>query len=54
LGSSAICRYRWAIVGGFLKEKLPEVRALLPSCDVVKEPVLEENGWITLILEMVS
>jgi len=52
LGSSAVCRYRWAIVGGFLKEKLPKVRVLLPSCAVVKEPVLEEKGWITLIVEM--
>ena len=52
LGSSAVCRYRWAIVGGFLKEKLPEVRVLLPSCAVVKKPVLEEEGWVTLLLEI--
>jgi ribosomal protein L11 methyltransferase len=52
LGSSAACHYRWAIVGGFLKEKLPEVRVLLPSCAVVKKPVLEEKGWMTLLLEL--
>jgi ribosomal protein L11 methyltransferase len=54
LESPALCHYRWALIGGFLKEKLPEVQALLPSCAVVKEPVLEEKGWITLMLEMVS
>jgi ribosomal protein L11 methyltransferase len=52
LVSSAVCHYRWALVGGFLKEKLPEVRALLPSCAVVKKPVLEERGWVTLLLEI--
>ena len=52
LRSSAICRYRWAIVGGFLKEKLPEVRVLLPSCTKIKFPVLEENGWVTMLLEI--
>ena len=51
LESSTVCRYRWAIVGGFLKEKLPKVRVLLPSCVAVKEPVLEEKGWVTLLLE---
>lgn len=54
LGSSAVCTYRWSIVGGFLKEKLPEVRALLPSCVSLREPVLQENGWITLILDILS
>ncbi len=54
LGNSALCRYRWAIVSGFLKEKLPGVRLLLPSCAMVKKPVLEEKGWVTLMLEMVS
>jgi ribosomal protein L11 methyltransferase len=48
-----LCRYRWAIIGGFLKEKLKEVRDLLPTCAVVKEPVLEEKGWITLVANMV-
>jgi len=52
LRSSAVCRYRWAIVGGFLKEKLPEVRVLLPSCTVVKKPVLLQKGWVTLLLEI--
>ncbi len=47
-----LCNYRWAIIGGFLKEKLARVRKLLPSCAKVKEPVLEEKGWITLIVEM--
>jgi len=50
LRSSDLCRYRWAIVSGFLKEKLPQVRVLLPSCAVVKEPALEEKGWVTLLL----
>lgn len=54
LGSPALCRYRWAIIGGFLKEKLPIVRELLPSCAKVKEPALEEKGWITLILQIDS
>jgi ribosomal protein L11 methyltransferase len=54
LESSTVCHYRWALIGGFLKEKLPQVQALLPSCAVVKKPVLEEKGWITLMLEMVS
>jgi ribosomal protein L11 methyltransferase len=52
LGNPAVCRYRWAIVGGFLQEKLPEVRVLLPSCVMIKEPVLEEKGWVTLLLEI--
>lgn len=52
LRSSAVCRYRWAIVGGFLKEKLPEVRVLLPSCAQIKAPVLEEKGWVTMLLEI--
>jgi len=52
LGSSDLCRYRWAIVSGFLKEKLPQVRVLLPSRVVVKEPPLEEKGWVTLLLEI--
>jgi ribosomal protein L11 methyltransferase len=50
--SSAVCRYRWAIVGGFLEEKLPEVRALLPSCTKIKDPVLQEKGWVTMLLEI--
>jgi len=49
-----LCNYRWAIIGGFLKEKLARVRELLPSCAKVKEPVLEEKGWITLIVEIES
>ncbi|NIQ88921.1 MAG: hypothetical protein GWN93_07470 [Deltaproteobacteria bacterium] len=49
-----LCNYRWAIISGFLKEKLARVRQLLPSCVKVKEPVLEEKGWITLILEIES
>ena len=48
----ALCRYRWAIIGGFLKEKLPEVQELLPSCAMVKAPPLEEKGWMTFILEI--
>ena len=51
-GGPVLCNYRWAIIGGFLKEKLARVRELLPSCAKVKEPVLEEKGWITLIVEM--
>jgi len=52
LGNSAAWRYRWAIVSGFLKEKLPEVRILLPSCVMIKEQVVEEKGWVTLLLEI--
>ena len=52
LGSSALCSYRWAVIGGFLREKLPEVLNLLPSCGVVKEPILEEKSWVTLLLEI--
>ena len=52
LKSSAVCHYRWAIIGGFLSEKLSEVRVLLPPCVTVKEPVLEEKGWVTLLLEL--
>jgi ribosomal protein L11 methyltransferase len=51
LDSPALCGYRWAIIGGFLKEKLPKVKKLLPSCSVVKESIFDENGWITLILQ---
>jgi ribosomal protein L11 methyltransferase len=51
LDGRAFCRYRWAVIGGFLREKLPMVRELLPSCAMVKEPELEEKGWVTLILE---
>lgn len=47
-----LCNYRWAIISGFLKEKLGRVRELLPSCAGVKEPVLEEKGWITLLVEI--
>jgi hypothetical protein len=39
-------------MSGFLKEKLVRVRNLLPSSVVVKEPVIEEEGWITLTLEI--
>ncbi len=53
-GSPALCSYRWAIIGGFLNEKLPAVRELLPSCAMIKEPPLEEKGWITLILQIDS
>lgn len=49
---SGLCSYRWAIISGFLKEKLARVRSLLPSCAVLKEPPLEEKGWMTLILEI--
>jgi ribosomal protein L11 methylase PrmA len=49
-----LCNYRWAIISGFLKEKLGRVRELLPSCAGVKEPVLEEKGWITLLVEIKS
>jgi ribosomal protein L11 methyltransferase len=52
LDSPALCRYRWAIVAGFLKDRLPEVKALLPSCAIVREPILEEKGWVTLLLEI--
>jgi ribosomal protein L11 methyltransferase len=52
LDGPVLCNYRWAIVGGFLTEKLARVRELLPSCAKVKEPVLEEKGWITLIVEI--
>lgn len=52
LRSPALCDYRWAIIGGFLREKLPRVHDLLPSCAMVKEPILEEKGWVTLIVEM--
>ena len=52
LHGSRLCSYRWAIIGGFLKEKLARVLSLLPSCAVLKEPPLEEKGWITLILGM--
>jgi ribosomal protein L11 methyltransferase len=52
LDSPALCRYRWAIIGGFLKEKLPGVQSALPSCAVIKEPVFEERGWITLLVEI--
>jgi ribosomal protein L11 methyltransferase len=52
LDSPELCRYRWAVIGGFLREKLPKVQELMPSCAVVKEPALEEKGWMTLILEM--
>jgi ribosomal protein L11 methyltransferase len=51
---SVLCNYRWAIISGFLKEKLARIRQLLPSCVKVKEPVLEEKGWITLIVEIES
>jgi ribosomal protein L11 methyltransferase len=51
-GGSALCCYRWAIMGGFREEKLPVVRELMPSCAMVKEPPLEEKGWTTLILEI--
>jgi ribosomal protein L11 methyltransferase len=51
LDDPAFCRYRWAVIGGFLREKLPMVRELLPSCATLKEPELEEKGWVTLILE---
>ena len=47
-----LCRYRWAIIGGFLKEKLLRVQELLPACAVVKSPPLEEKGWMTLLLEL--
>jgi ribosomal protein L11 methyltransferase len=52
LDSPTLCRYRWAIIGGFLKEKLPGVQSVLPSCAVIKEPVFEERGWITLLVEI--
>ncbi|UCG13764.1 MAG: 50S ribosomal protein L11 methyltransferase [Deltaproteobacteria bacterium] len=47
-----LCRYRWAIVGGFLIQKLQEVVELLPTCAELKEPKVEETGWVTLILEI--
>jgi ribosomal protein L11 methyltransferase len=47
-------RYQWVIIGGFLKDKLPVVRELLPSRVLVKEPEIEEKSWITLILEIGS
>ncbi len=52
LKSAALCRYRWAIVAGFLKEKLPEVKKLLPSCALVREPVLEEKCWVALLVNL--
>ncbi len=52
LDSPALCRYRWAIIGGFLKDKLPGVQGAIPSCAVIREPVLEEKGWITLLVEI--
>lgn len=54
LDRPVLCNYRWAIISGFLKEKLTRVRKLLPSCATVKEPVLEEKGWLTLILDIES
>ena len=47
-----ICNFRWAIISGFLKEKLARVRSLLPFRGMIKEPVIEEKGWVTLILEI--
>ena len=52
LDRSSLCRYRWAIIGGFMKEKLPRVRELLPSCATLKWPVLEEKGWVTLLVQL--
>jgi ribosomal protein L11 methyltransferase len=52
LSGSTLYNFRWAIMSGFLKEKLVRVRNLLPSSVVVKEPVIEEEGWITLTLEI--
>ena len=52
LDSLEICRYSWAIISGFLKEKLQKVQELLPACAMVKKPVLEETGWITLLLQI--
>ena len=52
LKSPDLFRYQWTIIGGFLKEKLAVVRELLPSRVQVKEPEIEERGWMTLILEL--
>jgi ribosomal protein L11 methyltransferase len=52
LGGSELCRYRWAVIGGFLKEKLKSVMALLPPCVRFKDKVIEESGWITLTVQM--
>jgi ribosomal protein L11 methyltransferase len=51
LSGATLYNFHWAIMSGFLKEKLARVRNLLPSSIVVKEPVIEE-GWITLTLEI--
>jgi len=52
LSGPALYSFRWAIISGFLHEKLTRVRDLLPSSVMVKEPVIEEKGWVTLILEV--
>jgi ribosomal protein L11 methyltransferase len=51
LGTPELCRYGWAVVSGFLKEKLRSVLGLLPACATVRGSALEEHGWMTLILK---
>lgn len=47
-----LCRYRWAILSGFLKDRLPALLGLLPPCARLEQPALEERCWITLIVKM--
>jgi ribosomal protein L11 methyltransferase len=51
LDGDRVCRYRWAVIGGFLKEKLEAVTALLPPCVAFKDRVIEENSWITVTVQ---